>query len=94
MLAHRQLAQSFLSLRLAQAELRLLGLRLLLCRVAGCATPATGGMMLHDARHRCRIRLKSVLARRHACNMFNKMIPEYHKLHDMTIDTRLFILIM
>lgn len=76
-LAHRQLAQSFLSLWLAQAKLWLLGLRLLLCRVAGCATPATGGVMLHDARHRCRIHLKSILARRHSCNTFSKMTFKY-----------------
>lgn len=44
---------SLLSLRLTQAE-RLLGLRRLLLRVTGRATPATCGVMLYPHRHRRR----------------------------------------
>lgn len=63
-----RLAQSLLSLRLAQAKLRLLRLRLLLRRIARCATPTANGMMLHDTR--CRVHLQSVLIRRHAWRSF------------------------
>lgn len=64
-----RLAQSLLSLRLAQTELRLLWLRLLLHRlcIAGraAAAPAARGKMLSDTRRQS-CRLYSVLIRRHA----------------------------